>query len=82
MRGDERKKDLRASRAGVQLARRSELVALDVENSAIRADGSTTVSSEGLKTGDRATNYRVTLLLIDDFDCRPAVRQPRSNYRS
>jgi integrase len=39
------------------MARRSELVALDVENFDIHADGSSTVTFERLKTGERATNY-------------------------
>ncbi len=39
------------------MARRSELVALNVEDFEIHADGSATVSFERLKTGERATNY-------------------------
>jgi integrase len=39
------------------MARRSELVALDVENFDVHADGSATVTFERLKTGERATNY-------------------------
>jgi len=39
------------------MARRSELVALDVENFDVHADGSATVAFERLKTGERATNY-------------------------
>jgi integrase len=39
------------------MARRSELVALDVENFEIHGDGSATVSFERLKTGERATNH-------------------------
>jgi integrase len=39
------------------MARRSELVALDVENFDVHGDGSATVTFERLKTGERATNY-------------------------
>jgi integrase len=39
------------------MARRSELVALNVEDFDIHADGSATVTFERLKTGERATNY-------------------------
>ena len=39
------------------MARRSELVALNVEDLEMHADGSATVSFERLKTGERATNY-------------------------
>jgi integrase len=39
------------------MARRSELVALNVEEFAIQVDGSAIVSFERLKTGERATNY-------------------------
>jgi integrase len=39
------------------MARRSELVALNVEDFGIHGDGSATVSFERLKTGERATNH-------------------------
>jgi len=39
------------------MARRSELVALNVEDFGIHADGSATATFERLKTGERATNY-------------------------
>jgi integrase len=39
------------------MARRSELVALNVENFDIHVDGSATVTFERLKTGERATNH-------------------------
>ena len=39
------------------MARRSELVALNVENFDIHLDGSATVTFERLKTGERATNH-------------------------
>jgi integrase len=39
------------------MARRSELVALNVEDFARNEDGSSTVTFERLKTGERATNH-------------------------
>jgi len=39
------------------MARRSELVALNVEDFEIHADRSATVTFDRLKTGERATNY-------------------------
>ncbi len=56
------------------MARRSELVALNVEDFEIHADGSATVTFERLKTGERATNYLSPEVMAVVGDWRTAAQ--------
>jgi integrase/recombinase XerD len=56
------------------MARRSELVALNVEDFEIHQDGSATVTFERLKTGERATNHLTPEVMAVVGDCLAAAQ--------